>query len=126
MVGIPTADSALALDSQPAAVLGRRDGRAVAVERQGKRGAKRHDGQRFDVEFGRIGHRVTAVVEPVSPGELTAEALASDVATRLADYKKPRTVVFVDSVRRSTSGKPDLRWAAASAAAAEGPAEPGA
>jgi fatty-acyl-CoA synthase len=40
------------------------------------------------------------------------------VATRLADYKKPRTVVFVDDVRRSPSGKADLRWAAAVAAAA--------
>jgi 3-oxocholest-4-en-26-oate---CoA ligase len=73
----------------------------------------------------RFGHRVTAVVEPVNTGELTAEALAAYVASRLADYKKPRAVVFVDSVRRSPSGKPDLRWAA-SAAAADGSAEPGA
>ena len=40
------------------------------------------------------------------------------VAGRLADYKKPRTVVFVDSVRRSPSGKADLRWAQAVAEAA--------
>ena len=65
----------------------------------------------------RFGHRVTAVVAPVSDGELTTEGLASYVATRLADYKKPRAVVFVDSVRRSPSGKADLRWAAAVAAA---------
>jgi 3-oxocholest-4-en-26-oate---CoA ligase len=72
----------------------------------------------------RFGHQVTAVVAPVSDGELTAAGLAAYVASRLADYKKPRSVVFVDSVRRSPSGKADLRWAAA-VAAAGGPAEPG-
>jgi 3-oxocholest-4-en-26-oate---CoA ligase len=62
----------------------------------------------------RFGHRVAAVVAPVSDdGELTAEALVGYVASRLADYKKPRTIVFVDNVRRSPSGKADLRWAAA-------------
>jgi fatty-acyl-CoA synthase len=66
----------------------------------------------------RFGHRVTAVIAPVSDGEVTAEGLVGYVATRLADYKKPRTVVFVDDVRRSPSGKADLRWAAAVAAAA--------
>jgi 3-oxocholest-4-en-26-oate---CoA ligase len=65
----------------------------------------------------RFGHRVTAVVAPVSDGELTAEGLAAYVASRLADYKKPRSVVFVDSVQRSPSGKADLRWAAAVASA---------
>jgi 3-oxocholest-4-en-26-oate---CoA ligase len=64
----------------------------------------------------RFGHRVTAVVAPVSDGELTADSLRQFVAGRLADYKKPRTVVFVDSVRRSPSGKADLRWAQAVAA----------
>jgi 3-oxocholest-4-en-26-oate---CoA ligase len=72
----------------------------------------------------RFGHRVTAVVAPASDGEVTAEELAGYVATRLADYKKPRTVVFVDSVRRSPSGKADLRWAA-TVAAAGGLADPG-
>ncbi len=62
----------------------------------------------------RFGHRVAAVVAPArSDGELTADALAGYVAGRLADYKKPRTVVFVDNVRRSPSGKADLRWATA-------------
>jgi 3-oxocholest-4-en-26-oate---CoA ligase len=59
----------------------------------------------------RFGHRVSAVVAPVSDGELTADELSQYVAGRLADYKKPRTVIFVNSVRRSPSGKPDLRWA---------------
>jgi 3-oxocholest-4-en-26-oate---CoA ligase len=64
----------------------------------------------------RFGHRVSAVVAPAGDGELTADALSQYVAGRLADYKKPRTVVFVDSVRRSPSGKADLRWAQAKAA----------
>jgi fatty-acyl-CoA synthase len=72
----------------------------------------------------RFGHRVTAVVALASDGEVTAEGLAVYVATRLADYKKPRAVVFVDDVRRSPSGKADLRWAAAVAAAGRS-AEPG-
>lgn len=65
----------------------------------------------------RFGHRVVAVVAPASDGEVSEEVLARYVAMRLADYKKPRAVVFVDSVRRSPSGKADLRWAAAVAAA---------
>jgi fatty-acyl-CoA synthase len=73
----------------------------------------------------RFGHRVAAVVAPASDGELMADTLASYVAARLADYKKPRTVVFVDDVRRSPSGKADLLWAAA-VASAGGVAEPGA
>ena len=64
----------------------------------------------------RFGHRVAAVVARSSDdGELTADALVSYVASRLADYKKPRTIVFVDDVRRSPSGKADLRWATAAA-----------
>jgi 3-oxocholest-4-en-26-oate---CoA ligase len=77
----------------------------------------------------RFGHRVSAVVAPVSDTELTADSLREFVASRLADYKKPRTVVFVDSVRRSPSGKADLRWAQAVAAdeatAAGEPQSPG-
>jgi acyl-CoA synthetase (AMP-forming)/AMP-acid ligase II len=83
----------------------------------------------------RWGHRVTAVVAPAGDGEpaadaptadaLAADALAADaltayVAERLADYKKPRGIVFVPEIRRSPSGKADLRWAQAAAAAEPG------
>jgi fatty-acyl-CoA synthase len=64
----------------------------------------------------RWGHRVTAVVAPVSDGGPTADELTEHVAGRLAAYKKPRGIVFVDDVRRSPSGKADLRWAQAAAA----------
>jgi 3-oxocholest-4-en-26-oate---CoA ligase len=64
----------------------------------------------------RWGHRVSAVVAPVSDGEVSADSLVAHVADRLADYKKPRTIVFVPGIRRSPSGKADLRWAEAVAA----------
>lgn len=64
------------------------------------------------------GQRVTAVVAPAADAGPTADALVAHVAGRLADYKKPRTVVFVPEVRRSPSGKADLRWAQAVAASA--------
>ena len=68
----------------------------------------------------RWGHRVTAIVSAADGAEVTAEALTAHVAQRLADYKKPRTIVFVPDVRRSPSGKADLRWAQAIAAARAG------
>ncbi len=64
----------------------------------------------------RWGHRVTAVVAPEGDPGPTADALAAHVAGRLADYKKPRAIVFVPEIRRSPSGKADLRWAQAAAA----------
>jgi len=69
----------------------------------------------------RLGHRVSAVVAPVTTGELSADSLVAHVAGRLAGYKKPRTIVFVSGIRRSPSGKADLRWAEA-VAAGEDPA----
>jgi 3-oxocholest-4-en-26-oate---CoA ligase len=65
----------------------------------------------------RWGQRVTAVVAPADGAGLTTEALVAHVAGRLAGYKKPRSIVFVPEVRRSPSGKADLRWAQATAAA---------
>jgi acyl-CoA synthetase (AMP-forming)/AMP-acid ligase II len=72
----------------------------------------------------RWGQRVTAVVAPASGAEPAADALVAHVAARLADYKKPRGVVFVPEVRRSPSGKADLRWAQAVAGAAPAADEP--
>ncbi len=65
----------------------------------------------------RWGHRVTAVVAPAGNGTVTAEELVAHVAKRLADYKKPRGIVFVPEVQRTPSGKADLRWAQSVAAA---------
>jgi fatty-acyl-CoA synthase len=65
----------------------------------------------------RWGHRVTAIVAPVGDSEMSADDLVKHVAERLADYKKPRSIVFVAAIRRSPSGKADLRWAEVVAAA---------
>ena len=73
----------------------------------------------------RWGQRVTAVVAPARDGEPTADALVAHVAGRLADYKKPRGIVFVPEVRRSPSGKADLRWAQAVAGGAPAAADDG-
>ncbi len=67
----------------------------------------------------RFGHRVSAVVAPARGGQVSADSLVAHVAERLADYKKPRTIVFVPGIRRSPSGKADLRWAEAVAAGDE-------
>ncbi|HEV7870030.1 MAG: Fatty-acyl-CoA synthase [Modestobacter sp.] len=59
----------------------------------------------------RFGQRITAVVA-VTPGHtLTAEDVRAAVGAELADYKRPREVVFVDEVHRSPVGKADLSWA---------------
>jgi 3-oxocholest-4-en-26-oate---CoA ligase len=68
----------------------------------------------------RFGQRVAAVVAPAGDGELTADAVTAHVAQRLADYKKPRSVVFVPAIARSPSGKADLGWAQAVAAPGHG------
>ena len=65
----------------------------------------------------RWGERVIAVVQP-RPGESPdVESLRAHTNAHLAPYKIPREVVIVDSVVRSPSGKPDYRWAKATAVA---------
>ncbi|MCX8071481.1 MAG: acyl-CoA synthetase [Candidatus Binatia bacterium] len=59
----------------------------------------------------RWGQQVTAVVG-LRPGmQATAEELREFAAKDLARYKLPRAVVFVETVVRSPTGKPDYRWA---------------
>ena len=72
----------------------------------------------------RWGSQVTAVVQlrpdledPPDPSELREHC-----RIHLAGYKLPRDVVYVDTLRRSPSGKPDYRWAKETALAALGPA----
>ncbi len=63
----------------------------------------------------RWGERVTAVVQPTEGAEPTVEDLDQHCRGQLAGYKIPRTVVLVDQVVRSPSGKADYRWAKATA-----------
>jgi acyl-CoA synthetase (AMP-forming)/AMP-acid ligase II len=65
------------------------------------------------------GERVTAVVQ-ARPGATPAlDDLAAHTRAQLASYKVPRTLVLVDEIVRSPSGKPDYRWARSTAIAAE-------
>ena len=65
----------------------------------------------------RWGSRVVAVVA-LHPGrQLTLDQASAFVGERLADHKRPRGLVVVDELRRSPSGKADLRWARSTAAA---------
>jgi fatty-acyl-CoA synthase len=59
----------------------------------------------------RWGEQVTAVVA-LRPGSTpTEDELRETAATVIARYKLPKAFVFVESVLRSASGKPDYRWA---------------
>ena len=59
----------------------------------------------------RWGQAVTAVVE-VEPGETLEDVeLLNDVKERLAGYKVPKSVVFVEKLKRGPNGKSDYRWA---------------
>ena len=59
----------------------------------------------------RFGQRITAVVSVAAGHSLTAEDVRAAVGAELADYKRPREVLFVDEVHRSPVGKADLSWA---------------
>jgi acyl-CoA synthetase (AMP-forming)/AMP-acid ligase II len=65
----------------------------------------------------RWGARVVALVQPVAGRTPPAEELVAHCRTSLAGYKVPKEVRLVDEVVRSPTGKPDYRWAAATAAA---------
>ena len=72
---------------------------------------KEHRGVRDAVVVGvpdeRFGEAVTALVELESGADLRPEDLVSHTKQRLAGYKAPKHVIFVDSVRRAPSGKVD-------------------
>jgi acyl-CoA synthetase (AMP-forming)/AMP-acid ligase II len=64
----------------------------------------------------RWGQAVTAVVQPTAGSRPTEDDLREACRTRLAGYKVPKRVVFVDEVVRSPAGKADYRWAVGVAA----------
>ena len=59
----------------------------------------------------RLGQRVAALVELRPGAAADVTALQAHVRGRLAGYKMPRTIWFVDSVGRTVSGKADYGWA---------------
>jgi acyl-CoA synthetase (AMP-forming)/AMP-acid ligase II len=64
----------------------------------------------------RWGQKVAALVQARPGATPTVDDLVTHCRTKVAGYKVPRFVSFVDKVERQPSGKPDYRWAAAEAA----------
>ena len=69
----------------------------------------------------RWGQRVAAVIAGRDGARPSLESLNDVVRKELAGYKCPRSVWFVDEIKRSPAGKPDYRWGAA--VTAERPAD---
>ena len=65
----------------------------------------------------RWGSAVTAIVARAPGATVSSEALALLVRERLAPYKAPKRVIFVEHVARLVNGKPDFAWAKDVAAA---------
>ncbi len=63
----------------------------------------------------RWGQRVAAIVEPREGAGVTLEELETFCRTLVAGYKVPRQLHVVSRIVRHPSGKPDYRWAAATA-----------
>lgn len=59
----------------------------------------------------RYGQHVAAVVQARQGARPTLAELDSFVRSEIAGYKVPRSLWFVDEVKRSPAGKPDYRWA---------------
>jgi 3-oxocholest-4-en-26-oate---CoA ligase len=59
----------------------------------------------------RFGQHVAAVVQPRDGSRPTLAELDSFVRREIAGYKVPRSLWYVDEVKRSPAGKPDYRWA---------------
>jgi len=69
----------------------------------------------------RWGQRVAAAIAARDGARPSLESLNDVVRKELAGYKCPRSVWFVDEIKRSPAGKPDYRWGAA--VTAERPAD---
>ncbi|MGV9744852.1 acyl-CoA synthetase [Rhodococcus zopfii] len=59
----------------------------------------------------RWGQRVAAVVATRDGRRPSTNSLADACRTLIAGYKVPRSIWYVDEIRRSPAGKPDYRWA---------------
>ncbi len=59
----------------------------------------------------RWGERVAAVIQPREGAEPSLESISAHCRQTIAGYKVPRTVTYVQSIKRSPAGKADYRWA---------------
>ncbi len=71
----------------------------------------------------RFGEQVTALVQLRAGGAASAAELNTRAAQLIAGFKLPRSILFVDAIVRSPSGKADYRWAKRIALARLGLAE---
>ncbi|MCX6471402.1 MAG: acyl-CoA synthetase [Corynebacteriales bacterium] len=58
----------------------------------------------------RYGQRVSAVVATRDGARPSLASINEVARTEIAGYKCPRSVWFVDTIKRSPAGKPDYRW----------------
>ncbi|MFF2086851.1 acyl-CoA synthetase [Nocardia sp. NPDC058176] len=65
------------------------------------------------VDDERWGQRVAAVVQCRGENRPTLADLKPVLTQEIASYKQPRSLWFVDEIKRSPAGKPDYRWAKA-------------
>ena len=63
----------------------------------------------------RFGERVVSVVSRTSVVAVDDTVILNHCREHLAGYKLPRNVLFVDHVQRAPNGKPDYKWAKATA-----------
>jgi acyl-CoA synthetase (AMP-forming)/AMP-acid ligase II len=74
-----------------------------------------HPGVRDAVVVGcpheRWGSEVVAVVALRADVSVSEDELRQFVRARLARYKVPKRIVWVEAVKRSPAGKPNYRWA---------------
>lgn len=61
----------------------------------------------------RFGQRVAAVVATRNGARPSLNDIVAATRKEIAGYKSPRSVWFVDEIRRSPAGKPDYKWAKA-------------
>jgi acyl-CoA synthetase (AMP-forming)/AMP-acid ligase II len=73
----------------------------------------------------RWGERVTAVVKARPGYAPTLEELDAHCRTKIAGYKVPRELHLVDEIQRQPSGKPDYKWAKATAMGATAASQKG-
>jgi acyl-CoA synthetase (AMP-forming)/AMP-acid ligase II/acyl carrier protein len=60
----------------------------------------------FAIPHQTLGEEVAAAVVLHEPGAVTERELRDYVATRLADFKTPRRIVFLDAIPKGATGKP--------------------
>ena len=63
----------------------------------------------------RFGERVVSVVSRTSVDAVDDTVILNHCREHLAGYKLPKNVLFVDHVQRAPNGKPDYKWAKATA-----------